>query len=231
VAVQTGTNAVENNVLIIPGLIAAGVGGLKVAGVVDDVLDGWEAYEEEGGIGVAKVAARSIAERLIPGVGDIKNLKSLGKLGARAGKFISKSKIIPNKNISINLKFKEGMNQRDFDRKIKVLQSSAKNGKLYSNVPHKVSPQDRRKLTREYRRDAVNRINSLYKNNPQAQQNALTRLRKSDIDHIIDLQLGGKNIRSNLKSLDAKTNQNLGGQISRQLPKNNVKYIKEVLKK
>jgi hypothetical protein len=90
VALETGTNAVENNLLFIPFLLAAGVGGLKVAGAVDTALDGWEAYEEDGLFGVGKFAAVGMAERLIPGYGDLKNLKSLGKLAKRAGIILNK---------------------------------------------------------------------------------------------------------------------------------------------
>ena len=47
---------------------------------------------------------------------------------------------------------------------------------------------------------------------------ALQRLRQSDIDHILELQLNGQNARSNLKALHSRTNQLLGSQISQQLP-------------
>lgn len=57
----------------------------------------------------------------------------------------------------------------------------------------------------------------MYADNPEARSNALEKLRQSDIDHIRDLQLGGENVRSNLKSLDSPVNQGLGRQVSRQL--------------
>lgn len=87
-----------------------------------------------------------------------------------------------------------------------------------SNLPHGISDAMRRRITRAYRADVAGRIKSMYSNNPPAMQNALQRLRNSDIDHILDLQLNGHNVRSNLKALHARTNQLIGSQISRQLP-------------
>jgi hypothetical protein len=76
----------------------------------------------------------------------------------------------------------------------------------------------RRSLTRAYRRAVERRIESLFKSNPSARMNAPEALDASDIDHILDLQLMGRNTRSNLKTLHSATNQGLGRQISRQLP-------------
>ena len=81
------------------------------------------------------------------------------------------------------------------------------------------SDAERRALTKKYRSELTDRIESFYANNPTSWENALNQLRNSDIDHIRDLQLGGQNVRSNLKSLDSRVNQALGGQISRQLPR------------
>ncbi len=39
----------------------------------------------------------------------------------------------------------------------------------------------------------------------------------ADVDHIIDLQLGGADIISNLRPLDLSVNRSLGAQIGRQL--------------
>ena len=49
--------------------------------------------------------------------------------------------------------------------------------------------------------------------------NALAKLAESDIDHILDLQLGGTNSSRNFKTLHSYTNQELGRQFSRQLPR------------
>jgi len=106
-----------------------------------------------------------------------------------------------------------------FQRKVNAIQRNIDQGRAVSNIPHGVSDAARRQLTQQYRRQLVNRIKSLYKNNPTAMRNALNKLKNSDIDHILDLQLGGGNVRSNLKTLESFTNQDLGRQISRQLPR------------
>lgn len=74
-------------------------------------------------------------------------------------------------------------------------------GGVFTNILHNVTDLQRRSSTRMYGNVVVNRINLLYKDNPVAKENALKRLRNSDIDHIKDLLLGCQNVRSNLKSL------------------------------
>ena len=105
-----------------------------------------------------------------------------------------------------------------FQRKVGQLRVFVAEEKAISNVPHGVSDAARRAVTREYRRDLVSRINSFYADNAAARAGALQRLRESDIDHILDLQLNGLNVRRNLKELHSFTNQRLGSQIGGQLP-------------
>ncbi|WP_010304015.1 hypothetical protein [Candidatus Odyssella thessalonicensis] len=45
-------------------------------------------------------------------------------------------------------------------------------------------------MARQYGGELVQRVNEIYKNNPQARKNALVKLRGCDTDPIIDLQLG-----------------------------------------
>ena len=73
------------------------------------------------------------------------------------------------------------------------------------------------------------RIEKRFKNNPESKERALKRLKKSDIDHMKDLQLDGKNARRNLKSLQSETNQGLGRQISNQLPRGKRVKIKDII--
>lgn len=130
--------------------------------------------------------------------------------------------------LSISIEFKEGMVLRDFNRKIRILENAIQERKAISCVPHGVSDHERRQVTRDYRKNLVQRINSLYSQNPTARHNALERLRKSDIDHSIDLQLSGTNNIGNLKALDSYTNQEIGRQISRQLPKGSKKIVTDL---
>ena len=121
--------------------------------------------------------------------------------------------------IVLRAELKAGMNAKEFERKINRLQKAVDNGELTSNIPHTITDAERRSLTRKYRNDVVDRIEKFYANNSVAKENALKRLRNSDIDHVRDLQLNGKNVRSNLKSLDSRVNQELGRQFSSQLPR------------
>ncbi len=125
-----------------------------------------------------------------------------------------------NSGVTIKAQFKEGMDTKEFNRKINRVQGAIDESNTFTNIPHNVTDAERRSLTRKYRKDVTKRINTSYKNNPTAKENALKRLRNSDIDHIQDLQLGGQNVRSNLKSLDSRVNQDLGRQFSTQIPKN-----------
>jgi filamentous hemagglutinin family protein len=130
--------------------------------------------------------------------------------------------------VDLELSFKEGMNKRDFDRKISALQAAAKKGSLVSDVSQGVSAQERKGATRSYRKALEKRIESFYKDNPEAKVSALEKLKKMDIDHTIDLQLGGKNTPDNLKALDGVVNRSLGSQIQKQLPKTGGVEVKNV---
>ena len=56
-------------------------------------------------------------------------------------------------------------------------------------------------------------LSPLFSDNPTAKNNALQKLDNADIDHMIDLQLGGANARSNVKSLDSSVNRSYGKQL------------------
>ncbi len=47
--------------------------------------------------------------------------------------------------------------------------------------------------TRQYRKALLKRAEGLYANNPEALKSVQTRLAQMDIDHVVDLQLGGAN--------------------------------------
>ncbi|WP_182871535.1 hypothetical protein [Stieleria mannarensis] len=109
---------------------------------------------------------------------------------------------------------------RDFARKVGHIANHVAENRAISNLGHGVSDAARRNATRSYRRMVVRRINQMFKDNPTSRENALRRLRESDIDHIHELQLNGENVRRNLKALHSATNQGIGNQISIQLPLN-----------
>jgi RHS repeat-associated protein len=125
----------------------------------------------------------------------------------------------PVDGISLNAEFKDGMNVKEFNRKINRVENAINDGRATSNIPHNISDAERRSVTRKYRKDLQKRIESFYANDPEARDNALKRLRNSDIDHMLDLQLDGQNVRYNLKTLDSRVNQELGRQFSTQLPR------------
>ena len=118
-----------------------------------------------------------------------------GLLGGLAlGKAVSKygnwTKTIDGQTATVKLT--EGLNEIDFTRKINRLNNAAgETGLLPKDVVTTAS--ERQALTRAYRKELTERIDSFYKNNPEARQSALAKLKTSDIDHIVDLQLGGKN--------------------------------------
>jgi YD repeat-containing protein len=122
--------------------------------------------------------------------------------------------------LTLRAEFKDGMDPKEFNRKINRIENAINEDRAVSNIPHSISDTERRSLTRAYRRDLQSRIESFHAKDPVARDNALKRLRNSDIDHMLDLQLDGHNLRHNLKTLDSKVNQELGRQFSTQLPRN-----------
>ena len=204
-------------------------GGLSVA---DEILQ--PGSVAEAGLIVASPAIGKVVGAGITVLNKIPLLgKSVGSLsGIWAGASASASTLVRRTvtegvaaadsaagRITVKIQYKPGLDVREFARKVNRLQQLAQEGRLTSNIPHNVSAAERNAVTRQYRAAVERRINSLYANNPQARNNALQRLRASDIDHIQDLQLGGGNVRSNLKALDSLVNQELGRQVSRQLPR------------
>jgi len=138
--------------------------------------------------------------------------------GLLAGMLAGKLARSPKAGVKVGLDFEQGFNAKEFARKVNRLAAAVKRGDATSSRPVTVSKAARRALTRAYRNDVTKRIESFYQNKPESMQRALDRLRASDIDHILDLQLGGRNVRGNLKTLHSETNQGLGRQIQPQIP-------------
>lgn len=148
-------------------------------------------------------------------LGGVKILGKMGKIKSKASNLD-----LAQPTLEVTIKFKEGMNVKEFNRKMKRLELASDEGRLFSNKQHGVSKAERVALQLEYRNYAVKRIHGIHKNNPQAIENALERLKNSDIDHMIDMQFGGQNTRRNLKALDKIVNRSIGAQGGNQLPKN-----------
>jgi phage terminase Nu1 subunit (DNA packaging protein) len=129
------------------------------------------------------------------------------------------------------VEFEEGFSPTEFNRKLMRLDAAIKRGEAATGRPVVVNAAERRALTRAYRADLEARIRSFYKDNPASMQRALERLRASDIDHILDLQLQGQNVRGNLKSLHSATNQGLGRQIQRQVPAGEAVPVEDIVVK
>ncbi len=138
---------------------------------------------------------------------------------------------VTKEGIQLEIKYKDGMNKKDFDRKVTGLQKGVQDGKFESIVPTKISDAERRKITRDYRKTVIEKVNGIYKDNPEAKSNALSRLKQSDIDHTIDLQLGGQNNMSNLRALDKIVNRSVGTQVQKQMSNGQSTTISNVIPK
>jgi 5-methylcytosine-specific restriction endonuclease McrA len=85
-------------------------------------------------------------------------------------------------------------------------------------------------ITRNYRQKVENKINQTNLLNPQQKSQMIEKLKTKDVDHIVDLQLGGTNKITNLQMLDIKVNRSFGSQISKQIKEDGVPIV-EIIKK
>jgi len=183
-------------------------------------------WDQVAGVGIeanTPAAHADVGSALVRGIG--KRIgDGLGNAMGMAGRSRKVTTPVIGSNLestqSLTAEYKEGLNTKEFDRKVNRIKNAINNGELTSNIPHGVSDAARRAETRAYRKAVVERIERMYENNPEAKANALNRLATTDMDHIRDLQLSGKNVRRNFKSLDSDVNQELGRQFSRQIPRN-----------
>jgi len=92
----------------------------------------------------------------------------------------------------------------------------AKEGKL---IPTKVTatPAEREAQTRIYKDAVIKRAQALYRNSPEALKKIIDRINTLDVDHIHELQLGGKNDQTNLRLIDSSINSSVGSQISHRM--------------
>ncbi|THV40933.1 hypothetical protein [Glycomyces buryatensis] len=115
---------------------------------------------------------------------------------------------------TIHMRSQSDWNGQDFQTKADHLQQLGKDGKLEMTVGEKVSRSSHH--TRDWRTNAEEEI--LNTSADQAEVNRrIATLDSQQIDHLHELQLGGKDGASNLWALDAATNHGMGGQINGQL--------------
>ena len=112
---------------------------------------------------------------------------------------------------TISLKFIEGMNARDFARKVKSLQELGEAGELI-RVMNPVARDP--SVTANYRQDMINRIWQQYgQSNRDFANTLIDRVkRRMSPDHIHELQLGGSDVITNLRFMDRFTNWQIGTQ-------------------
>jgi hypothetical protein len=70
-------------------------------------------------------------------------------------------------------------------------------------------------LTRGFRREANDTVRR-YVKDPEKQKRLLERIKRSDVDHKVDLRVGGQDIRSNLTFTERGANRSAGAQIGNQ---------------
>jgi len=192
-AVST-VNAILDGDYIEAGLLAAGILLKPVKGLknVDEILD---LIEKNGGKAITKdgkIFGKNKNGELVEA--DAKDLEDRVK----------------------NIKNKDEWDDKQLsqaERKKAKLLKEIQEGKASPNSKHGVTDLERSKITNKYRKDLKKKIESLYKDNPTAKQNALDKLERSDIDHKLDLQLSGSNTRANVNTLDSSVNRSYGKQL------------------
>jgi hypothetical protein len=122
--------------------------------------------------------------------------------------------ILTREEMNIELKFKEGMDIRDFSRKVKALQDLAERGKLSKASAPIV--RDRR-VTDAYRNSLIERAYKMHGHDLEKFASLKARIERMDVDHIQELQLNGSDAASNLGMLDRSVNRSFGSQINHQL--------------
>jgi len=115
--------------------------------------------------------------------------------------------------VSLELKHKPGTNRMAFDKKVRALDDLAERGKLY-----KVEPERTSMATRAYRRTILDKAEKKFMASEPEKFRRIQRLIKDmDVDHLHELQLGGKDILSEMGLLDKAVNRSIGVQVRHQI--------------
>ena len=131
--------------------------------------------------------------------------------GVSKGSLSVKNQVESNNSVEITLKYKEGMPQREFNRKANALKELGDKGLLQkAESPVSRNPS----VTKAYRQDMIKRIWNQYgKTNPELADRLIDRVTtRMQPDHVWELQLGGPDTAANLKFLDSYTNWDIGTQ-------------------
>ncbi|WP_206108621.1 RHS repeat-associated core domain-containing protein [Paenibacillus thiaminolyticus] len=107
--------------------------------------------------------------------------------------------------VEIVLKYKEGMPINEFNRKANALKELGDQGLLFrAENPVERDPS----ITRSYKSEMIKKIwNQYSKANPEFANKLIERVKyRMQPDHVWELQLGGPDVKSNLRLLDSFTN-------------------------
>ncbi|MGI4850862.1 MAG: hypothetical protein ACRYGR_02870 [Janthinobacterium lividum] len=111
------------------------------------------------------------------------------------------------------IEYKEGMDIRDFNRKTKALQDLAERGKLVKTQPDR-DPE----ITKGYRKNILEAAQEKFgQSNPEMLAKIEKNLKKMDVDHLHELQLGGSDHQAILTMLEKQVNRSVGSQVRHQM--------------
>ena len=137
--------------------------------------------------------------------------------GLRGGKPSSSHLPVPKEGVTIELEFKDGMDVRDFNRKVKALQDLAERGKL-SKAPNPVQRDG--SVTKAYRTKLQERAQKQWKESePERYKNVKQLIEDKHVDHMHELQVMGQDHFSNMSMLHPRVNTSVGSQIYGQIKK------------
>ena len=108
-----------------------------------------------------------------------------------------------------------------FEKKKQWLIEGIKNGEVELGAVA-ASKAERAALTQQFRKGVADKVVARFGKDTPRTQSLLRQLKKLDADHVIELQLGGKNSSENLRLLCSSVNRSVGSQMS--------KKIKEIAK-
>ena len=120
------------------------------------------------------------------------------------------SRIVATDAVTITLTHEAGTSSFEFLKKANALQQLGEEGVLFRAA----NPVARdRTITAAYKSSIIRRIYDQYNAvNPEFAEQLIARVRRMQPDHVHELQLGGSDVASNLRMLDARINHNIGVQ-------------------
>jgi hypothetical protein len=187
---------------------------------------GWDIYEVRKdpsllNIGALVVDVGAAALPFVPACAGLiarggKAAKAAAEVAEHADEAIAAARAVSqltDAKATITLTYKEGMNVRDFDRKVKALQDLAERGRLRKAV--NPVPRDPGVVTAW--KDRLRERISQTITDPAEADRLDTLVKQLNADHMQDLQLMGIDEPENLWLLDAAVNQDRGRQIWNQI--------------